>query len=192
MLAWTADGLTASRALLGVALAFLVARGRFEPAAVALSVAWVTDFLDGRVARAASGSTRLGEWDMPADTAVGVGVLVGLGAGGYLPAPIVVAVLLVFGGGFVLLRNDALGMALQAVSYGAFLWHAWTKGAPTRWVPLVTTGAIAILDRRRFTGVVLPQFFAGAGDVLRLRRSSGFRLPEDRDSSQRSPGAPSS
>jgi phosphatidylglycerophosphate synthase len=42
-------------------------------AAVVLATAWVTDALDGAVAKAAGGGTRLGEWHLAADTLVGAG-----------------------------------------------------------------------------------------------------------------------
>lgn len=176
MPAWVADALTLTRALLALVLAVVLARGRLAPAAVLLSVAWLTDFADGRVARAGRGRTRLGGFDLPADTLVGAGVLVGLAADGYVPAPVAAAVLLVLGGGFLVLRNEALSMALQAVGYNGLL---WTARSAHLWAPVITIAAIAVLDRRRFTRIVLPGFFGGMRSALALRRGSGFRLPSD-------------
>jgi len=177
--AWVADALTLTRASLALVLAVVLARGRLAPAAVLLSVAWLTDFADGRVARAGRGRTRLGGFDLSADTLVGAGVLVGLAADGYIPGPVAAAVLLVLGGGFLVLRNEALSMALQAVGYGGFLWRLWTEGSAFVWSPVLTIAAIAVLDRRRFTRIVLPMFFGGMRSALALRRGSGFRLPSD-------------
>ncbi|MGH2530160.1 MAG: CDP-alcohol phosphatidyltransferase family protein [Actinomycetota bacterium] len=179
MPAWVADALTLTRALLALALAVVLAAGRIAPAAVLLSLAWLTDFADGRVARAGRGRTRLGGFDLPADTLVGAGVLVGLAADGYIPAPVVAAVLVVLGGGFLVLRNEALSMALQAVGYGGFLWRLWTGRNAFLWAPVLTIAAIAVLDRRRFTRIVLPRFFGGMRTALAFRRGSGFRLPND-------------
>ena len=179
MPAWLADSLTLTRALLAPVLAVVLARGRLESAAVLLSIAWLSDFADGRVARAGRGRTLLGGFDLSADTLVGAGVLVGLAADGYIPAPVAAAVLLVLGGGFLVLRNEALSMALQAVGYGGFLWRLWTEGSAFVWSPVLTAAAIAVLDRRRFTGIVLPMFFGGVRSALALRRGSGFRLPSD-------------
>lgn len=180
MPAWVADALTMSRALLGVVLALVLVRGSLTPAAVMLSMAWLTDFADGRVARAARGRTRLGAFDLSADTLVGVGVLVGMAGSGAVPWPVAAIALPVLGGGYVLLRNEALAMSLQAIAYGAFLWRLWTEGSAWVWVPVLTVAVIAILDRRRFTGIVLPRFFGGVRSALALRRGSGFRLPSDR------------
>ncbi|HKZ75617.1 MAG TPA: CDP-alcohol phosphatidyltransferase family protein [Actinomycetota bacterium] len=179
MPAWVADALTFARVLLAPVLAVVLARGRLAPAAVVLSVAWLTDFADGRVARAGRGRTRLGGFDLPADTLVGAGVLVGLAADGYIPAPVAAAVLLVLGGGFLVLRNEALSMALQAVGYGGFLWRLWIQRSAFMWFPVLTIAAIAVLDRRRFTRIVLPGFLDGVRSALALRRGSGFRLPSD-------------
>ena len=179
MPAWVADALTLARVLLAPVLAVVLAWGRLAPAAVLLSVAWLTDFADGRVARAGRGRTRLGGLDFPADTLVGAGVLVGLAADGYIPAPVAAAVLIVLGGGFLVLRNEALSMALQAVGYGGFLWRLWTQRSAFLWSPVLTIAAIAVLDRRRFTRIVLPGFLDGVRSALALRRGSGFRLPSD-------------
>ena len=179
MPAWVADALTLTRASLALVLAVVLARGRLAPAAVLLSVAWLTDFADGRVARAGRGRTRLGGFDLSADTLVGAGVLVGLAADGYIPGPVAAAVLLVLGGGFLVLRNEALSMALQAVGYGGFLWRLWTARSAFLWAPVIIIAAIAVLDRRRFTRIVLPMFFGGMRSALALRRGSGFRLPSD-------------
>jgi len=177
--AWVADALTLTRASLALVLAVVLARGRLAPAAVLLSVAWLTDFADGRVARAGRGRTRLGGFDLSADTLVGAGVLVGLAADGYIPAPVAAAVLIVLGGGFLVLRNEALSMALQAVGYGGFLWRLWTARSAFLWAPVLAIAAIAVLDRRRFTRIVLPRFFGGVRSALALRRGSGFGLPSD-------------
>lgn len=179
MPAWLADALTLTRVLLALVLGVVLARGRLAPAAILLSFAWLTDFADGRVARAARGRTHLGGLDLPADTLVGAGVLVGLAADGNIPSPVAAAVLLVLGGGFLVLRNEALSMALQAVGYGAFLWRLWTVRSAFLWAPVITIAAIAVLDRRRFTGIVLPRFFGEMRSVFALRRGSGFRRPND-------------
>jgi len=177
--AWVADALTLSRALLGALLALVLAQGWLSPAAALLSTAWLTDLADGRVARAAGGPTRLGAFDLAADTLVGIGVLVGLAAGGAFPMPVAAIAILVLGGGYVFLRNEALAMSLQAIGYAAFLWRLWTAGSAWVWIPVLTVAVIAIADRRRFTGNVLPRFFGGLRSALALRRASGSRLPSD-------------
>lgn len=167
-----ADVLTGGRIVLAAALAGLLARRNLGAGAVVLAVAWASDAADGRAARASGRPTRLAAWDMRADVAVGIGVLLGLVAGGYLPALVAATALLGLGGGYVLLRNEALGMALQAVGYGALLWRLWADGVPARWVPVATALAIGLVDRERFTRIVLPEFFRGMGAAARLRRDA--------------------
>ena len=52
-----ADLLTVSRAFLALGLALMLAQGRLAWAAVGLSLAWITDLADGRLARAATDPT---------------------------------------------------------------------------------------------------------------------------------------
>lgn len=171
-----ADGLTATRAFLAVVLVVVVGSDHIGVAAGALCLAWMTDFLDGRVARAARGETRLGGFDFPVDVSVGVSVLVGLAISGALPVPFVLALLVAFGAGFLLLRNLALGMLLQAAGYGAFLWRLWNHTVYARWLPAVTIAVIALFDRHRLTRIVLPEFFRGVRGVVHLRRDDDFTL----------------
>jgi phosphatidylglycerophosphate synthase len=177
-LARTADLLTAGRAVLAVLLAWLVGGGHLEAAALVLAAAWASDALDGRLAQVAGGGTRLGEWDLPADTLVGVGVLVGLAIGGYLPIALVLAAVVVLGGAFALLRNPFPAMALQALAWGAILWRFWADRVVAGWVPVAVAGVIGLAERDRFLRVVLPAFFRGAASTARLRRGRSYRMPD--------------
>lgn len=178
MIGWVADGLTAARTMLAVGIAALVADDSIDAAALVLAIAWLTDALDGPLARHADAPTRLGDWDMPADVSVGAGMLVGLGFAGTMPLWLVITLLIGAGGGFIFLRSPALGMILQAVAYGVFLWRLWSEGAPTRWVPVAVAGTIGVLDFRRLTRIVLPEFFRGVSQAVRLHRGSGLGLPD--------------
>ena len=75
--------------------------------------------------------------------ALGAGVLVGLTIHGAIPRPFALALLVPLVGGFLFLRNAALGMSLQAVAYVVFAWRLWADSVGTRWVPLVVAGTIA-------------------------------------------------
>ena len=106
-------------------------------------------------------STRLGPYDLIVDSLVGAGLLAGLVYADIVPVlpwGLVGAALLV---GFLVLRNEALGMLLQALAYGFFFAEVWTK--EPRWMVMLaaTIGGILVLDFRRFVRVVLPSFFAG-------------------------------
>jgi phosphatidylglycerophosphate synthase len=176
-LARAADVLTAARVVLAVLLVWLVGAGHLDTAALVLAAAWASDALDGRLAQAAGGGTRLGEWDLPADTLVGVGVLVGLAIGGYLPVALVLAAVLLLGGAFALLRNPFPAMVLQAFAWGAILWRFWADRVVAGWVPVAVAGVIGIAERDRFLRVVLPAFFKGAASTARLRRGRDYRMP---------------
>jgi len=156
----SADALTAVRAVLAVPLALAAHAGNWSVAAVLLAVAWWSDFFDGRLARRSSESTALGDWDLAADTTVGAGLLIGLVLGHHVPPSWGVGGA-VLGVGFLALRNPALGMLLQAAAYGPALFFAARSASPSFWLAAATIGAIAILDRRRLFGYVLPVFFGG-------------------------------
>jgi hypothetical protein len=173
----TADVLTAGRAFLALGLAVILAQGRLGWAAVVLSVAWITDVADGRLARAAAEPTRLGDWDFRADVAVGAGVLAGLIIHGDVPRPLTAGLLVLLVSGFVLLRNAALGMSLQAIAYAAFGWRLWTDSVGSRWIPLVVAGTIGIIEWRRLFREQIPVFLSGWGRAFRLRRGVDYRFP---------------
>lgn len=166
-----ADALTLARFGLGAALVVTLGRGEQELSAVVLVAAWITDFLDGRLARAGSGS-RLGDWDFPADTVVGAGVLLGLGLDGYVDLRLAVVASAVLGAAYALTRNPALSQILQAIGYGAFLWRLWARSSPIRWLPVGVIAVIGVADRRRLVEETLPGFFGGVAAVVRLRRPS--------------------
>ena len=183
-----ADVLTASRVFLALGLAALLAQGRLGWAAVGLSLAWITDVADGRLARAAREPTRLGDWDFRADVAVGAGVLAGLIVHGYVPRPLAAGLLVLLAGGFVVLRNVALGMSLQAIAYAAFGWRLWVDSVGARWIPLLVAGTIGIIDWRRLFGEQIPAFLNGWGNALLLRRGVDYRFPRrDRGAGRGSP-----
>jgi phosphatidylglycerophosphate synthase len=179
-LALLADALTAARAVAGVALAVLVAQGRLAEASLVLAAAWLSDALDGRLARASRRRTRLGPWDMPIDVGVGAGLLVGLGSADAMPAWLAALVLLVLGGGYLALRQPALGMALQAVGYAGFLWRAFEAGVPTRWAPVAVAVAIWLTEWGKFWRVEVPAFLSGIAEAVRLRRGDSLGLPRGR------------
>ena len=131
-----ADLLTLARLAVAPTLMATLAAGRLAAAAALLAGAWLTDALDGPAARAAELQTRLGRFDLVVDTAVGAGALAGLALAGDVPATLAGTLLAVLGTGFLVLRNPALSMALQAVGYAWFLWTLWDEGEPAVWLPV--------------------------------------------------------
>lgn len=170
----TADFLTALRAGLAIPIAIVTWAALWDVAGLLLSIAWLTDFFDGRLARSGGGG-RLGRFDLPADTAVAAGAVVGLYGGGHLAAWIAVPAT-ALGLAYVIGHNPSFSMLFQAVAYGGVLW--WLT-RPIGWgfgVAGVTVVVIAMLGWDRLFARVLPTFFSG----LRLRRVlSRFSLDRD-------------
>lgn len=159
-LALVADTLTGFRLVAAPALALMAQSGAFSGVALLLSLAWLSDFLDGKLARKADSPTRFGGWDMWADTAVGAGLIVGLVAGGTLPMWIGVGALVLFGGLF-LAGNLAAAMLTQLSGYLPVLWVLWSD-RPSAWaVPFATFLLIGIADWRRLVFVNIPRFLRG-------------------------------
>jgi hypothetical protein len=179
-LARLADGLTLARLAAGAALVAALADERWMLAALLLAGAWVADALDGIAARASAAPTRLGRFDLAADTVVGAYALVGAGLAGRVPTAAAFAAVVVLGGGFLLLRNPALGLSLQAVGYAAVLLTLWGAGDPAVWL-LAGTGALLLAaGHRRLLRTVIPGFLRGAAALPRLRSRTGWELT-DRD-----------
>jgi phosphatidylglycerophosphate synthase len=139
--------------------------------AVLLSAAWMTDLADGRLARRAASATRLGPWDPIADATVGMGVLVGLivaGRVGIVPWLVIGGVLFA---GFIVTRNLALGMVVQALAYGLFIVELAIDAPHALWMPGATAAVIGIADAGRFVDEILPNFFSGLGLAGRRHRN---------------------
>jgi phosphatidylglycerophosphate synthase len=153
----TADGLTVSRLVIAIVLVPVTWSLSLGVSALLLSVAWVTDVLDGRLARAAGEEGRMGHWDLTADTAVGAGLLVGLAGSGEIPAWFAAAVLAILGTLF-LFRSFAASMVLQVAGYASMISLLWSRRPSFWWVPLATAILIGIIDWRRLVQVNIPGF----------------------------------
>jgi hypothetical protein len=80
-----ADGLTLMRLVLAAALVPVLGARRIVLAAAMVGSAWLTDFFDGRAARASAGPTSLGALDLWAETLVGAGAVLGFVGSGRCP-----------------------------------------------------------------------------------------------------------
>lgn len=169
-LAVIADGLTLARVVLAVALVPVLGARRTALAASMVGTAWLTDFLDGRAARSSETPTRLGAFDLWADTLVGAGAVIGFVAWGWVPAFVGLGVVTILLIAFALTRIEALSMILQATGYALVLWRTWRDGHPSAlaWL-LAVIGIIAFVNRRIFWERSLPTFFGGLADVVRGR-----------------------
>lgn len=155
-----ADGLTLARAALTVPLGVAAAAGAWRMLAILLVGAWWSDFFDGRTARRALTPTRLGNADIVVDTLVGLAVAIGLLIGGWIP-PWLAAPVAFFAVAYAVQRNPAWSMVVQAIGYGASLWHLGRNDPGGLIIALTTILMIAILDQSRLVGFVLPAFFKG-------------------------------
>ena len=163
-MAVVADALTALRLPLALVIAAVLGLGDgLVVAAAMLSLAWLSDFADGRLARRSGRTTTLAKWDPIADAVVGLGVLVGLVVGGRVSVfPWLVLCALVMAA-FLATHNLALGMVVQAVAYGLFIVELAIDAPRALWMLGATAGFIGIADAKRLASVVLPTFFSGLG-----------------------------
>lgn len=168
-MAWIADLLTGVRGLIAFALIASLASGFLKTSAALVALAWITDNLDGRIARKSERETRFADRDLDVDTMVGAGILVGVVLGGYAGTWLVWGSLLLLGVPYVLLRRPTLSMLLQAVAYAIHLRLLWTEAREVFWVPVLAIGAILIIDFDRFRTVTLPTFFGGFRELLPQR-----------------------
>jgi phosphatidylglycerophosphate synthase len=167
-----ADALTFGRLVVAIALIPVLGARRVTLGAVLLGTAWISDFLDGRAARASAGRTRLGDIDLWADTFVGAGAVLGFTLSGWIPPALglgLVGILLV---AFTLTRNEAMSMLLQATGYGLVIWRTWRDGHPASlWSLLTIITVIAVVNRRIFWQRSLPTFLGGVVAMFRRRPS---------------------
>lgn len=160
-----ADTLTSARLLLAVLIALVLAADRLLLGAVLLVCGWTADTADGFFARKTPGMTRLGQWDATIDGLVGVGLMVGLVLGGFVPPAWLIAVP-ALGGLMLFAGSAASGTLLQGISYGWFLWVLSERHTGGLILVLAAVALIAMIHGQRVPKVLLSKFFA---DVARLK-----------------------
>jgi hypothetical protein len=172
VLGLAADALTLSRVVLAAVLIPLLGTGRTtlgrpssdRHGSLTSSTVVQREHLPGR--------HRWGGFDRWADTLVGAGAVVGFVASGWLPRAVGVVVVAGLLGAFMLTRNEAMSMLLQATGYGLVLWRTWRDGlfGVLSWL-LAIIALIAVVNRRVFWERSLPTFLGGLADIIRSRRS---------------------
>ena len=169
-----ADTLTGMRVLLACYLVWLgwqKGPDALGSAAVTLWAAWLTDVLDGPLARRDPRGihTWIGDHDLEADVAVALGVWIYVTLAGYL-SPWLAGIYLVVAG-VALHRFGSAHMAwgVQAVPYGFMIWTSWRQ-APvfglllTAWIALVL-----VATWPRFPRHTLPEFLHGMRELWHRR-----------------------
>lgn len=162
-----ADLLTAVRGLIALALAGVgLVQGvdGLYLAAWLLLLAWITDALDGPLARNSRRSYRswLGEHDLQIDMAVSAGLFVYLIAAGWITPLIAGFYVVIWAVVFAHWGLErSLGMLVQAPVYGRFLW-AILQTAPEVGFYLVAFLVVLIIATwPRFPQQVIPGFLGG-------------------------------
>jgi phosphatidylglycerophosphate synthase len=170
LLGLAADGLTLGRMVVAVALIPVLGVRRVALGAALLGCAWLSDYFDGRAARASTGRTRLGDFDLWADTFVGAGAVLGFTVWGWVPPVVGLGLAAFLLTAFALTKNEAMSMLLQATGYGLVLWRTWRDGhTVSLWWLLTIIAVIAVVNRRIFWERSLPTFLRGMATVVRRR-----------------------
>ena len=162
-----ADFLTGLRGLIAVTLAWVgLTRGidGLPLAAWLLLIAWVTDGLDGPLARRSRRQYRswLGEHDLQIDMAVSGGLFIYLAIAGLIAPMTAGAYILIWAIIFArwgLARS--LGMLVQAPIYGWFIWITLRDAREIGQYLVAWIVALVIITWPRFPQQVVPNFLNG-------------------------------
>ena len=169
-----ADTLTGVRLLLAFFLVWLGWQKGSEAigsAALILLVAWVTDVLDGPLARRDPRGIRtwIGDRDLEADMAVALGVWIYLVLAGFLSPWLAGLYLVVTAVALWRLGTAQLAWGVQALPYGAMIWTAW-RTVPACGLLLVTyLGLVIVATWPRFPRETVPEFLNGVRGLWRQR-----------------------
>jgi len=167
-----ADLLTLSRFFFSLGIMALGVWGGEEtlPAVVMIALlAWMTDTLDGPLARRARPrrTTWIGEQDFPIDVFMVVALLSYLTAINAVPWQVALVYLLLAAAGIWWLREQAITLAFMAPVDAVFLYTGWQRApTETRWVFLYLAVTL-VLDWHRFCYMV-SVFINGMCRVLRV------------------------
>lgn len=151
-----ADGLTGTRLLVAPVLVLTAGSAHLSATAILVSVAWLTDMWDGRLARRSGIGGRLGAWDLRADTVVGLCLVAGLTIAGLANVwLLVVAGVLIWP---FIAGNVTAAMLIQLAGFVPLLLLLWSRRPSAWWAPFVIALAAGILDWRRLLFVNIPAF----------------------------------
>lgn len=147
-----ADVLTLTRMILvGVILLVGGLRGVAAlPTIALLTVAcWVTDTLDGKIARQVSGPTRLGRFDVVADKGLALALAFCLVLWKVVSLPLVVIVVVSAVIGDRVFRFNALQKFAMGMAYAALIFTTWKFRPGWLWVLLGGLGLLILLNPER-------------------------------------------
>jgi phosphatidylglycerophosphate synthase len=169
-----ADTLTSLRFLLAFYLIWLGWKKGPEAigsAALMVLVAWITDLLDGPLARRDPRGIRtwIGDRDLEADLAVALGAWIYLMLAGFLSPWLAGSYLVLAAVALWRLGSAQLAWGLQALPYGAMIWTSW-RMAPVYGLLLVAwIGLVIVATWPRFPRQTVPDFLNGVRALWRQR-----------------------
>ena len=164
-----ADALTQARGALGLCIAivgFWRGREALPQVVLAVVVCWLTDLLDGPLARRdpEAAQTWIGEHDAEADLSTSVGVTIYLMGSRHLAAWLGVAILLATLG-LWFLHSPELAWAFYATPYAVLTLIALRIVTLLGLLVLAYLASVAILRWQRLTGEFIPGFFDAVRDL---------------------------
>ena len=161
-----ADMLTGVRFLMAIYLIWLGWQKGSEgigSAALTLLAAWITDLLDGPLARRDPRGihTWIGDHDLEVDVVVALGVWIYLTLAGFLSPWLAVAYVLAAAAVLWRLGSVQLTWGVQALPYGLMIWTSW-RLVPAYGLLLVAwLGLVVLATWPRFPRQTLPEFLHG-------------------------------
>jgi len=167
-----ADTLTSFRFLLGPYLMWLGLRGGPEAmttAVLTLLAAWISDVLDGPLARRDPHGihTWIGDHDLEADVTVATGVWVYLALAGFISPWLAVAYVAIGAAALWHFGSAHLAWGLQALPYGSMIWSAWRMVPPYGMLLVGWIGLVVIATWPRFPRQTVPEFLQGMRSLWR-------------------------
>jgi hypothetical protein len=137
-------------------------------AVLTLLGAWITDVLDGPLARRDPRGihTWIGDHDLEADLTVALGVWIYLALSGFLSPWLAGAYVLVVVAALYRFGSAHLAWGVQALPYGAMIWTAWRVVPPYGVLLVAWIGLVLVATWPRFPQHTLPEFLGGMRDLL--------------------------
>ena len=172
----TADTLTGTRLILAVGLLSVVAFDNLNWAAILITLTWIAGFLDGRVMRPSPHPTRMGNWDLRADTTVGIGLLIGLGIPHHAPWTVILAVMATAAA--ALIGHPSPAVLTLGFTYIWLIWLLYAQRPPDWWLPLLAAAIIGVAHANRLVvrSRMRHRFLAMEADVRVADRDRAMAL----------------
>lgn len=170
-----ADVLTVMRAILGFCIAGLgwaVGKEALPTAVMAMVVSWLSDLVDGPLARRDPDArpTWVGEHDAESDLTTSLGVAAYLSLSGYIAAwvgvGLIIVILLLW-----VLHSHQLAWPFYAIPYVILIGLALQDAPLFGWLAIIYLGITLLIRWRRLKGEYLPQFFDAVRHLRAIHRN---------------------